>query len=306
MEFFDHTFHDHFGRSLPMFLPREHVLDYFSTRCTKNNPKFFNDVKFNTSVETVKYDDESSKFTVKLFHLMTETSSEGKFDYCIHAAGANSTPNIPSSVNNVLKSGGFKGKIMHSSQTDSTFDQHVRGKNIMLVGDSLSAEDLALTAIKLGVETIEVVTRSAEGIVTETGYWPEDKVDINENCIVTGVADDGRGVILAKVEYNSVSEKYDPVPGRKITLDCIDTVIYCTGYLPNYDMLDESVPRPTGEPVDGSLLSKDWKMSKNKLTKVLGDVPLGWIEPDMPVSPIFQQPCTVIALILTNIYFLGF
>jgi len=303
MEFFDHTFHDHFGRSLPMFLPRELVLDYFSTRCTKNNPNFFNNVKFNTSVEAVKYDEESSKFTIKLLDLMTKKFAEDKFDYCIHAAGANSKPKLPSSVDNILKSGGFKGKIMHSSHTDSSFDQHVCGKNIMFVGDQYSAEDLALTAIKLGVEIIEIVTRSAGGVATSTGSWPEDKVNINENCIVSGVADDGRGVNLSKVKYNADSKKYESIPGTKIALNCIDTVIYCTGYLESFEILEESVPRPRDVLVDGSLLSKNWKMSKNELTKSLGDVPLGRIE---PVSSIYQQPCTALNFILTDTYCLDF
>ena len=115
-------------------------------------------MKFNTSVKAVKYDEESSKFTIKLLDIMTKKSAEETFDSCVHVAGANSKPKLPSSVDNVLKSGGFKGKIIDSSHTDSSFDQHVRGKNIMFVGDQYSAEDLALTAIKLGVETIEILS----------------------------------------------------------------------------------------------------------------------------------------------------
>lgn len=41
MEFFDHTYDEHFGQALPTFLPRECVLEYILKRCTKNNPNFF-------------------------------------------------------------------------------------------------------------------------------------------------------------------------------------------------------------------------------------------------------------------------
>ena len=129
-------------------------------------------------------------------------------------------------------------------------------------------------------------------------------MNINENCIVSGVADDGRGVNLSKVKYTADSKtKYESIPGTKIALNCIDTVIYCTGYLESFEMLEESVPTPRDVLVDGSLLSKYWKMSKNELTKSLGDVPLGWIE---TVSPIYKQPHTALTFILTDTYSLDF
>ena len=285
MEFFDHTYQDHFGCEMPMFLPRECVLGYILTRCTKNNTNFFDGVKFNTGVESVKYDTELEKFII---HLSDKT--ESSFDMCIWAAGVNGKPKIPPSIDNVLTSGGFKGVTMHSSQTDSNFDEYVRGKKVMIVGDQYSAEDLALQAIKLGVEIIEIVTRRGEGIACDTGAWPMDKVDINEGYIPTGVTDDGHGIVLSRVKYDWMKDKHVVNSRRQITLEDVDTVIYCTGYVPNFDMLDGNLS-PNLNQSSYYLedeFPKDWKMSNNYLSKDLGDVPIGDTVSELYVSLIQQ------------------
>ena len=280
MEFFDHTYQEHFGCAMPMFLPRECVLSYLLARCTKNNPNFFDNVKFNTGVESVKHDTKLDKFIIKLFD-----KTESSFDKCIWAAGLNGKPKIPSSIDAVLTSGGFQGKIMHSSQTDSNFDQYVRGKNVMIIGDAFSAEDLALQAIKLGVESVEIVTRAAEGIASETTAWPMDKVDVNENYIPTGVTDDGRGIVLSKVELDHDQDKYVEISGRHITLDDIDTIIYCTGYEPNFEMLDGNLRPGYDMKYSKDEIPKDsWTMSTNPMSKDLGDIPLSDIWPELSVS----------------------
>ena len=255
-------------------MPRACVLEYLLARCTKNNPHFFDDVKFNTSVESVKRDTKLDKFIIKL-----SDKTESSFDTCIWAAGVNGKPIIPPSIDAVFKSRGFRGLTMHSSQTDSNFDQHVRGKNVMMIGDNLSAEDLALQAIKLGVKSIEIVTRAAMGVASDTSAWPMDKVDVNENYIPTGVTDDGRGIVLSKVELDHDQDKYVEISGRQITLGDIDTIIYCTGYEPNFEMLDGNL-RPAFDIKFKNEIPKDsWKMSTNPMSKDLGDIPLNDIKP---------------------------
>eukprot|EP00571_Detonula_confervacea_P008383 CAMPEP_0172327738 /NCGR_PEP_ID=MMETSP1058-20130122/59989_1 /TAXON_ID=83371 /ORGANISM="Detonula confervacea, Strain CCMP 353" /LENGTH=659 /DNA_ID=CAMNT_0013044821 /DNA_START=186 /DNA_END=2165 /DNA_ORIENTATION=+ len=315
MEFFDHTYDEHFGQALPTFLPRDCVLEYILKRCTKNNPNFFDDVEFNTSVESVEYDEELSKFSIKLSGI----SKSQSFDWCIWAAGENGKPKFPpfdAFLKSRSQSQGFKGKVMHSSQTDSNFEDYVRGKNIMVIGDSYSAEDLTLQAIKLGVESVEIVTRGAKGAACSTGAWPMDKVDINEHYIPTGITADGRGVVLSKVKYDYDQVKYEEIAGRTITLDEIDTIIYCTGYDENSEMLDKELMRSkypdykslidtiiycTGYDENSDMLDKElmrskypdykslltgWKMTKNALSKDLGDIPPG----DFLQEPPFVYP----------------
>ena len=82
----------------------------------------------------------------------------------------------------------------------------------------------------------------------------------------------GRGVVIENEEEE-----------HKMTLNDIDTVIFCTGYSLNMDMLDPSLRFDVKGPffTDYDELHKqkeDWKMTKNHLTKDFGDVPIGKIQ----------------------------
>ena len=249
-------------------MPRQLILDYILARCTRNNPNFFDDVKFNTSVESVKFNEDLGKFIIHTVHhcendgSVTESSI---FDKCIWAAGTNGSPIIPQSISDTLATGGFKGRVMHSSESGTDFNDFVKGKNILIIGDSYSAEDLTLEAIKLGVESVNICSRTGEGMAYYTGSWPRDAVDVHYAYSPSGVTSDGFGVILS----NGTSE---------ITLEDIQTIIYCTGYSCNMDMLDPSL-QPNMEPPFFSdyEIPKDWKMPKNPLSKEFGDIPLGKI-----------------------------
>ena len=289
MEFFDHTYQEHFGCPLPTYLPRAMVLEYLLARCTKDNPDLFRDVKFNTSVESVKHDAVSDTFLVKL-----SDGTEDSFDMCIWAAGNNGKPKIPPAIDAVLTEGSFKGVTMHSSQTDSNFDAHVRGKDLLIIGDAYSAEDLALQAIKLGAECVDIVSRSGTGAASDTGSWPMDKVDIHTKYTPTGVTSDGHGIILSKLGYDEDREKYVINADKQITVHGVDTVIYCTGYAPNVGMIDDDL-RPGGDadypeychfPKDEFPAS--WKMSDNPLSRDIGDIPLDDIYMEAPVRLLYS------------------
>jgi thioredoxin reductase len=275
MEFFDHTYDEHFGCALPMYLPRKLVLEYLLARVTKNDDRFFDQVNFNTTVESVKYDDEISKFVVQTLDKNTGSVSITHFDKCIWAGGNNGKPHIPTRIADALAS--FRGKIMHSSQTDKDFDTDVRDKSVLIVGDNYSAEDLTLQAIKLGVENVTICSRSGMGMAYYTEAWPGDKVDVHYGFLPTGVTEDGYGVILTKSEYDFDKDEY--VETSKTKTVEVDTIIYCTGYDSNYGMLDASL-RPDGKSARFSKddLLADWKMTHNPLSEELGDVPVGRIK----------------------------
>lgn len=266
VEFFDYTFDEHFGCALPTYLPRKLFFEYMSARCTKDNPTFFEDVKFNTSVESVTFDEEEGKFVVQTLNRVNQSEQECTlFDKCIWAAGINGRPKIPKAIYEVLSAGGFKGKVIHSSEVGPIFDQCARGKQILMIGDSYSAEDLTLMAIKLGAETIDICSRSGEGIACDTGSWPQGRVDVHEMYLPSEVTKDGHGVVLSNGE-------------EQITLENIETVIFCTGYAPNMDMLDRSLRANFEGPYFSNYdFPKDWKMSKHPLSKEFGDIALGKI-----------------------------
>jgi len=273
MEFFDYTFEDHFKTPQPIFLPRQQILDYVMTRVTMHEDIFQN-VCFNTSVDSVTYDEEDEQFAI-ISRDKGGTITTSRFDKCIWASGMNGKPKMPAEI--VEKLGGFKGQLVHSSAMDeltgSSPDEKnaVEGKRILLIGDSYSGEDLALQCIKLGAERIFVTTRSATGSASYVGSWPEDRVEILKFSNVSGVKDDGTGKTLV---FDSLNEKY-PVPD----VEDISIIICCTGYIPNLHMLEEKL-QPWKESEDcGEWCMEDvgentktWRMKENCLTPILGHV----------------------------------
>ena len=286
IEFFDYTFDEHFGRGLPMYMPRQLILDYMLARCTKDNPNFFDNVKFNTSVKSVNYDQEMAKFVVETVDLETQEITTAYFDKCIWAAGNNGKPKIPESISDKLSSGEFKGTVMHSSETGSDFDKCVKGKKILIIGDSYSAEDLTLEAIKLGCEQVDILSRSGTGIAYDCGSWPRDCVDVHYAYKPTGVTNDGRGIVLSNGSTDKILEE-------------VDTVIYGTGYLMNMDMLHPSLRPQLSGPyfTEYEIDKQNWKMPKNAVSKEFGEIPLGkilqpphYVRPDIYRSQLMSNP----------------
>lgn len=265
-EFFDYTFDEHFGCALPVFLPRELYLDYILARCTQKNPNFFRNVQFNTSVLSVTFNENTEKFVIKTLDHETSTITECLYDKCIWAAGINGKPKKPKSIYESLSPEKFKGTVIHSSEVGPLFDQCARGKKVLIIGDSYSAEDICLQAIKLGAETVDICSRAGDGIASETGSWPLDKVNVHITYMPSGVTDDGYGVLLSNGEGNAT------------TLDKVDAVIVCTGYLPNMDMLDKSLrPNFEGPFFSEYDIPEDWKMARNELSDEFGHIKCGKI-----------------------------
>jgi thioredoxin reductase len=282
IEFFDYPFDEFFSNhKLPVYLPRQPVLEYMMGRCTKNCPDFFKKyMKFNTCVVSVKYLDTSGKFEVVTKHVLTQEQDTTYYDKCIWSAGENGRPMMPNFLINLFRDGGFKGRMIHSSDT-SDFANDVKDKRILLIGGSYSAEDLALMAIKVGVEKVYVSTRQSAkadedgDVISWTSAWPYDKVKVLEEQIPVAVTENGNCIQFSKTEW-VFPNKYVPSKGIETELRDIDTIIFCTGYLPNFEMLDELLREAVKKDPNLTLnVPKDWKMSPNKLTDILGEVEPG-------------------------------
>lgn len=270
-EFSDYTFKDHFGDvRMPTFLPRKHILDYILTRCTKNCPNFFDKYfSFRTSVVNVKYENNSSvhsvdnKFCVHTRNEATGIEETKTFDKCIWAGGMNGIPNIPTKLINAFKDGGFKGSLVHSSNT-TNFKSDVHNKRVLIVGGGYSAEDLAIMAIKEGVSQIYCTWRGDdEKEMSWTTRWPYDKVETYPRTTVVKV--EGNTVTLGEV-YPDFDKGYLLVKdgeGERTVVNDIDTVIFCTGYEANVNMLDPLLADAYNgnDDSDGEVkMPKDWKM----------------------------------------------
>lgn len=294
MEFADYTFDEHFGRPTTVYLPRQDVLNYINGRVTKNCPDFFKKyVTFRTEVKNVKYENE--RFTVSIHSMETNETRTEYFDKVLWACGDNGRPCVPEPLEKAFAN--FSGRKMHSSETGD-LHRDFSGKRVLMIGGAYSAEDLALQACKLGVEKVYISTRNSksEAIVGSIACWPFNKVEILEESIPVGVKDDNKTIRIAEVEWDE-EHGCEPSKDNITDLEDIDTVVFCTGYSKVYDVLSEDL-RPTlpGEYFELDI-PKDWKMSENCLSKVLGDV-----EPSRPIHyyTSYTNPKMFLGVLISN------
>jgi len=281
-EFFDYTFDEHFGSGNPVsvYMKRQDLLEFILGRVQKHTPDFFEKyVQFNTEVKHVVYDDTNQRFNVTIQDRTTaEQEPELRhFDKCVWACGENGKQKMPESLVGIFRDGGFQGRLIHSADT-AHLERDVRGKRILLVGGGFSAEDLALQAIKLGVEKVYVSCRYNSAEICWTENWPMDKVELLRCQVPTKVTEQGNCIQFQEVEYTHAGYEipYDDV---ETELRDIDTVILCTGYDVNLDMMDESLRKygfpESSDKVEARLkVPEGWKMPENCMSKWTGDVAL--------------------------------
>ena len=270
MEFFDYTYKDHFKTPQPVYLPRQQILEYLLSRVTKHD-NIFEDVNFNTEVLSVEYNDKMEQFVVQ-FQTEGGMKTTQYFDKCIWAAGMNGQAKmIPEILGNLSN---YKGQIVHSTEMgklSSAENNAVKGKHILMIGDSYSAEDLALQCLKLGAEKISITTRNTKGTASYMGSWPEDRVDNLNFSQVAGVKDDNTGTTIS---FDSLDENY---PASELT--DVSIVIFCTGYKPNTHFLHKDL-QPFSEAhqkhywrmEDIGIDTSKWRMKDTPFTNELGHV----------------------------------
>ena len=78
MDFYDYTFGDHIKQEAPAFLPRKDLLDYLIARNSADGA--LDGVKFNHTVLSVTYNENSAKFTVKVRDDATGAISNAQYD----------------------------------------------------------------------------------------------------------------------------------------------------------------------------------------------------------------------------------
>jgi len=98
------------------------------------------------------------------------------------------------------------------------------------------------------------------------GSWPEDKVTSLYYSQVSGVKEDGRTIVFDALEEDEPVEDAEDV----------SIVIFCTGYEANLDFVEDKL-LPWTDDDEGvwsmeDMDQKDWQMTDNVLTEVLGHV----------------------------------
>ena len=113
----------------------------------------------------MEYNSERKEFDVVSRNEITGELSSKTYDKCIWSGGANAEAKMPRDLVTMLSNQYFQGRVVHSTEMND-FEANVRGKRVLFVGDSYSAEDLALQSLKLGAEQIYITSRGGYGTAT--------------------------------------------------------------------------------------------------------------------------------------------
>lgn len=161
-------------------------------------------------VRSVTFDDENEKFTVTVENLAEKrVMPSQEFDFVFVAGGHYSVPFVPH-YPGIER---FPGRVMHSHDFRDACE--FKGKRLLVVGSSYSAEDLALQTVKYGAAQVICTYRTKA-----MGFkWPPT---ITERPILTHV--DGKTVHFSD---KSTAE--------------VDAIIFCTGYLHHYPYLEDKI-----------------------------------------------------------------
>ena len=276
MEYPDYTWDDHFGKPTAAFLPRRDVLEYMVKR--NDAEGILGTVNFSHRVENVKFTNE--QFTVTVRDLVSGELHQKQFDRVVYAGGLRVEPEKPPDLLEMLQE--FEGKVLHSVDCTDGFQAEVKSKHVFIIGDSSSAEDTALRAVKLGAKKVTISSRSGGGDAYGTSSWPEDKVKV-----VYGPPhkiSKGKDFKCHPVYWNDKRQAYrkdDEEESFKVR--SVDTVVLCTGYDYDLDFIDAEIRL---EPEGQWQPSKGWIMDNNALTITLGSIkPSKSIDPGYTVYP---------------------
>lgn len=207
LEFADYTFEEHFGKPIASYPPRAVLWDYIKGRVEKAGVRDY--IRFNCPVRHVSYCEESGRFTVTVHDHNSDTISSDTFDHVIVASGHFSTPNVPEFEGFET----FGGRILHAHDFRDALE--FKGKDLLLIGSSYSAEDIGSQCYKYGARSITTCYRSGP-----MGFkWPDNWEE---------------KPLLVKADR-------DRVHFADGTSKKVDAIILCTGYLHHFPFLEESL-----------------------------------------------------------------
>ncbi|CAF0818172.1 unnamed protein product [Rotaria sp. Silwood1] len=207
LEYVDYPFEKHFGCSFSSYPPRAIMYDYITGRAIAADVRKF--IRFRTAVRHVDFDVNTKLFHVTIQDLLNEKLIEHlTFDHVIVATGHYTMPNVPD-FEGISK---FPGRVLHSHDYRGA-DEFV-DKNVLVIGGSYSAEDIAVQCYKFGARSITISYRSYP-----MGFkWPDNMKEVP---------------ILQRMEGHTAHFK------DGTTVDNIDCIILCTGYRHNHSYMAE-------------------------------------------------------------------
>ena len=207
LEFADYGFEEHFGKPIASYPPRAVLWDYIQGRVVKAGVR--DRIRFNTPVRNVTWSDATRRFSVTVHDHNDDSISTEEFDYVVVATGHFSVPNMPQYPGYE----GFNGRILHAHDFRDALE--FKGKDILIIGASYSAEDIGSQCWKYGAKSITVTSRAGT-----LGFdWPDNWEE---------------KPILTHVENKTVH--FSDGTSREV-----DAIISCTGYLHHFPFMEESL-----------------------------------------------------------------
>ncbi len=152
LEFADYTFEEHFGKPIASYPPRAVLWDYIKGRVEKAKVRKW--VRFNSPVRMVEWDKKKKKFHVTVHDRVKDRMYTEEFDHVICSSGHFSTPQVPFFEGIAT----FNGRVMHAHDFRDALE--FKGKDILIVGRSYSAEDIGSQCWKYGARSVTATYRS--------------------------------------------------------------------------------------------------------------------------------------------------
>jgi len=236
LEFADYSFEEHFGKQIGSYPPRAVLFDYIEGRVIKARVRDW--IRFCTTIRFVRYDAGTGMFTVTAHDLKADRMYEEVFDNVVVASGHFSTPNVPEFPG----FSSFGGRVLHAHDFRDAVE--FKGKDILIVGTSYSAEDIGSQCWKYGAKSITVAHRTAP-----MGFnWPSNWQEVP---------------ILERVDETTAYFK-DGSHTR------VDAVILCTGYKHHFPFLPDDLRLKTRNRLATADLYKGVAWVKNPRLFYLG------------------------------------
>ncbi len=207
LEFADYTFEEHFGKLIASYPPRAVLADYIKGRVEKSGVRKF--CKFNHAAHNVTYSDETGMFSVTVRDLNNGEWVTEEFDYVVVASGHFSIPNVPQFDGMET----FNGRVLHAH--DFRDAREFIDEDILIIGTSYSAEDIASQCHKYGCKSVTISHRTSPTHF----HWPDSFSEVP---------------LLTNVNRKTVTFKDG-------TSKEVDAIILCTGYLHHFPFMDNSL-----------------------------------------------------------------
>jgi trimethylamine monooxygenase len=207
LEFADYSFEEHFGKPIASYPPRAVLWDYIKGRVEKAKVRKW--VRFSTPVRMVEWDRKKKKFQVTVHDRVKDRMYTEEFDNVICASGHFSTPQVPyfEGINT------FNGRVMHAHDFRDALE--FKGKDVLIVGRSYSAEDIGSQCWKYGAASVTATYRTKPMGFT----WP---ANFEERPLL-------QKLVGKTAHFKDGSTKE------------IDAIILCTGYQHHFPYLPEDL-----------------------------------------------------------------